>query len=90
MGISAGTEVYNADFPPVKARGVGLSKAELAHALQTDVAEIVSDYKGNLNYSSYLPDLRQLALSRRELRRSLILPALLTIGELAKASLKHM
>jgi hypothetical protein len=46
MPISAGTEHYKADVPPVEARGIGYSDRELDDALTAEVSDIIHDLSG--------------------------------------------
>src|SRR4051794_32252090 len=46
MPISAGTERYRADIPPVEARGISYSDPELDDALSSEVSDIVHDLTG--------------------------------------------
>ena len=46
MTIASGTEVYNADEPPVRARGLAFDADELAAALDGPVAAIIRDDSG--------------------------------------------
>lgn len=46
MPISLGTEVFNADGPPLVARGAALVDAELDSALRAEIAMILRDDSG--------------------------------------------
>ncbi|MGA2619421.1 MAG: hypothetical protein ABSF26_17575 [Thermoguttaceae bacterium] len=54
MAIAAGTEVYNADCPPVVARGVSYTGAERDVALKGPVRALVEDAEGKTRIKSLL------------------------------------
>jgi hypothetical protein len=54
MPVAAGTEVYNADCPPVVARGVSYTRAERDAALKGPVRALIEDAEGRARIKSLL------------------------------------
>ena len=64
MAIPAGSEAYSCDSGAVIARGRSLSEQELTVAVQGDISQIMTDYKGNQELHDLFAGLASLVLSK--------------------------
>lgn len=91
MTVALGTEIYNADAPPVKARGASCTDLELDVALNSAVSTILWDDAGRADLESMLSSAVTTDFSDQSLRRILSIPPALEnwrVGEgLAEAFL---
>jgi len=71
MTMPAGTEVYEADSPPVMARGVSYSDSELDTALSGPVSQILWDDAGMANLQAILTSVVTTDFSDKSVRRIL-------------------
>lgn len=84
MPIAKGTETYNADAPPVKARGVFLTDTELDAALDGPVSDILWDKRGGKALEDILTGLITTEFADTSVRRILSVaptPANWRVGE---------
>jgi hypothetical protein len=71
MPLAAGTELYNADVPPVKARGVSYADAELVTALSGSVSRILCDDTGTRDLEAILASVVATEFSDESVKRIL-------------------
>jgi hypothetical protein len=69
--VSVGTEVYNADAPPVTARGVSYTEAELNVALSGAVSRILRDDAGTADLQAILASVVTTDFSDKSVKRVL-------------------
>ncbi len=75
MAVAVGTEVYNADAPPVLARGCEYSQGDLDHALHTRVAGLLRDDAGTRDLRSMMSELASTDFDPRALE-AVLTPAI--------------
>lgn len=71
MTLPAGTELYNADVPPVTARGVSYTDAELDTALRGSVSRILWDDVGTADLQAILTSVVTTEFSDKSVKRVL-------------------
>lgn len=77
MTIATGKEVYNADIPPVTARGISYTKAELNAALDGSVSRILWDDAGTADLQAILASVVTTDFSDKSIKRILTNPPVL-------------
>jgi hypothetical protein len=72
MKIATGKEVYKCDTPPVVARGIELSDAELDSALKDRLPAIIHDYQGQKNLNDLLVGLATTSFGEQRIKQVLM------------------